>query len=126
MSQPTSAQVRAVDVDTMRAWYRDLCDQSSLRQVAPLCGVGHTTLHNFLSGAVPHPRVRRLLALKYLRETGTGIGAEAASVDALLEPFDPEIRATGRRAILAVLAGLYEQGGQVVPGWITRELGEAD
>jgi hypothetical protein len=49
-----------------------------IRQLAPQIGVGHSTLHNFLIGATPHPRVWRLLRTYDQRETSaTGDEADA-------------------------------------------------
>jgi hypothetical protein len=48
-------------------------EQSTLRGLAPDIGIGHTTLHNFLSGANPHPRVWRALREWYAREQARSV-----------------------------------------------------
>lgn len=140
MFEPSAVEIRAVPLDEMLEWYRGQVEQSSLRQVARWCEVGHSTLHNILSCAKPHPRVRRLLAIAYLRERGKetpGLpeppsesiheadepdepdAQETAALETLLGPLAPVPRAFARRMILCILEGIYIEAGCEVPLWIT-------
>jgi hypothetical protein len=59
---------RSVPVEVLRDFARHQVELSSIRLVAEDAGVGRSTLHKFISGGtMPHSRVRRLLALWYLR-----------------------------------------------------------
>jgi hypothetical protein len=59
---------RTVPLEVLREFTRSQTELSSIRQVAEDAGVGRSTVHKFISaGTMPHPRVRRLLALWYLR-----------------------------------------------------------
>ena len=75
-AEPTREQWRAAEPAVLRAYAQAETERSSMRAVAERIGMGRTTLYNFLAGANPHPRVRRLLALWYLRETG-GVQVDA-------------------------------------------------
>jgi hypothetical protein len=129
----TSINPRDVPLDDIRELARDRAEQSSLRHLAPVIGLGHSTLHNFLNGAAPHPRVRRLLGLWYLRETGAE-GAEeevvrpfASALDILLSGVPPESRSQAMDEVLDVLERGYAPTGKL-PSWLTalrdRESGE--
>ena len=64
---------RDIPVDVLREFYRDLAERTSLTVVALTAGIGRTTLHKFINGGTaPQPRIRRLLALAYLRATRNG------------------------------------------------------
>src|SRR5688500_4392342 len=59
---------RAVPLAVLRDFARSMAELSSIRLVAEDAGVGRSTLHTFITdGTTPHPRIRRLLALWYLR-----------------------------------------------------------
>lgn len=128
----TSIHPRDVPVDAVRELARDRAEQSSLRTLAPEIGVGHSTLHNFLNGAAPHPRVRRLLGLWYLRQTGGAPADEeavrpyASALDILVGEVPAEARGRAMEEVLDVLERGY--AGGKVPGWISalraRESGE--
>jgi len=115
---------RDVPIDAVRELARDRAEQTSLRHLAPEIGLGHSTLHNFLNGAAPHPRVRRLLGLWYLRETGAA-GAEEESLRPYTSALDlllGGVPATARRGaagdVLDVLERGYTAGGGRKPGWL--------
>jgi hypothetical protein len=114
---------REVDIDKVRAYALDLAESTSLRYVARLIPVCVSTLHNFLGGAAPHPRVRTLLCKWYLRETGKG-AEEAAAVDVLCEPFTGDERQQVRAGLLGVVARAHAQAGRKVPEWIRRVRGD--
>lgn len=76
--EPTREQLRAIPLETLRASVVAETERSSLRDVAERAGIGRTTLNNFVYHATtPHPRIRRLLALWYMRDA-----RDAAMLDA--------------------------------------------
>jgi hypothetical protein len=117
----TSMNPRDVPIDDVRELARDRAEQSSLRHLAPEIGLGHSTLHNFLNGAAPHPRVRRLLGMWYLRETGAAGGEEeslrpyAAAVEVLLGGVPASARGRATADLLEVLDRGY---GSKKPSWL--------
>jgi AcrR family transcriptional regulator len=55
-------------MEVLREFARSYAELTSVRLVAEDAGVGRSTVHKFITaGTTPHPRVRRLLALWYLR-----------------------------------------------------------
>lgn len=101
---------RGVPLATLREYARDRAEQSSLRQVASDVGVGRGTLQNFIRGETsPHPRVKRLVALWYLRERVRD--AEAATV----EPYE---------AALEVMVGALPDAGKRQAGLTVVEIVE--
>ena len=118
----TSMNPRDVPIDAVRELARDHAERSSLRQLAPEIGLGHSTLHNFLSGAAPHPRVRRLLGLWYLRVTAAG-GEEdlrpyQSALDVLLAEVPAELRERAAGEVLDVLERGYAGSGKDAPAWL--------
>lgn len=116
----STANPRDVPVEAMRELARDRVEQSSLRHLAPEIGLGHSTLHNFLNGAAPHPRVRRLLGLWYLRETGAADGEAslrpyASALEVLLGGVPGGVRGRATAELLEVLERGY---GSARPGWL--------
>jgi hypothetical protein len=110
--------LRSIPIPKLREFYADLTERNSIRVVAGWCGIGHSTLHNFLQGAAPHPRVRRLLALYYAtaQQGGGQTGGRAEALAALLADI-PESRR--RKAVLDILQALEEGfGNGKVPLWI--------
>lgn len=123
MTSPTNP--RDVPIEAVRELARDHAERSSLRHLAPEIGLGHSTLHNFLNGAAPHPRVRRLLGTWYLRVTGGTAEEEgdpvqpyASALKILLGglPADSRERAAGE--VLDVVERGYESAGRNRPGWL--------
>jgi hypothetical protein len=125
MNEQSSQEAREVPLEEMREWYRDQVERSTLRNVAPICGLCPSTLHNFVKGGTPHPRNRRLLALAYLREHGaTETGA--AALQSLVETVPAAMQPTVREGVLQVFRRAYEANGYEAPLWITDgELGES-
>lgn len=119
---------RAVPLDVLREFARDEAERSSLRQVAASLGLGRTTLQKFIAAeTTPHPRVRRLVALRYLESRGQGKSeperiplAVTSAFGVLLETI-PEAR---RRAAVTNLAGVLErlhaESGSPPPGWVVQ------
>jgi hypothetical protein len=120
----TSINPRDVPIEAVRELARDHAERSSLRLLAPEIGLGHSTLHNFLAGAAPHPRVRRLLGLWYLRVTGRGgedgeeLRAYTSALDVLLAGVPAELRGRAAGEVLDVLERGYTEGGTGAPPWV--------
>jgi hypothetical protein len=114
---------RAVPVEAMRRFAQDQAELTSIRQVAAEIGLGRTTLHKFVAGeTMPHPRVRRLLALWYLRRHGQGADGEslrpyASALQILLGGVPDEVRARATDEVLDVLRRGYAAGGEPPP-WL--------
>lgn len=103
--EPTREELRAIPLDTLRAFVLAESERSSLRGVAERSGVGRTTLHHFLyRGTRPHPRIRRLLALYYTREAGPA--ADASACEVLLSGLPADRRADAVAELLAFLRDL--------------------
>ncbi len=127
----TVADHRAVPLEAVRELARDESERTSLRQVAAASGVGRTTLHKFLSGETsPHPRIRRLLALWYLRERSAVmdaavIAAYAGAVELLLGALTAESRRKAWGELIDALESLYESSGVALPAGLAalRERG---
>lgn len=122
-------ELRAVPIETLRAWYVDECELSSVRRVAAEAGIGRTTLWKFKAeGAEPQPRTRRLLALYYMRMRGPVDGQRAADARTaftiLAGFFPPEARERIAAELLDVTERGFEREGMEVPGW-TRLLRES-
>ena len=117
-------QIHPLDVPiaAVRDLAREHAERSSLRLLAPEIGLGHTTLHNFLGGAAPHPRVRRLLGLWYLRVTGSPedkLHPYVAALDVLLEDVHESARARARLTLLACVSDhVYGASGGEAPDWL--------
>lgn len=114
-------EYRAVSVETLREFARDRAELTSVRQVAAEVGLGRTTLHNFISGdTTPHPRVRRLLALWYLREKdkqqkGFAPADFASALAILLDELPAEQRAEATATLVDRIAALYASVGVAIP-----------
>lgn len=102
-------------VDAIRTAAAAEAEKSSLRTLAPIIGIGHSTLHNFLSGAKPHPRVRRLLFDWYAGSDGPG----ALAFDRLMDDLPEEVRHRVSEGIACELARGYVDSGLDVPSWLS-------
>lgn len=116
---------RAVPVDTIRRFAQDQAELTSIRQVAAEIGLGRTTLHKFVAGeTMPHPRVRRLLALWYLRRSGQPAGREealqpyASALEILLAGVPDAARDQAAGEVLDVIARGYAASSGERPEWL--------
>lgn len=100
---------RIVSVEAIRRLAQDETELTSIRRVAAEVGLGRTTLHKFVAGeTMPHPRIRRLLALWYLRRQGQPahddpVQPYAAALEVLLACVPDDDRASAAADVLNVL-----------------------
>lgn len=121
VSPATPQDPRSVPVEVLRDFARSRAEISSIRAVADEVGISHSALHKFTNGVTqPQPRVRRLLALWYLKKQG-----EAPDVDVirpylaalnLLTAEVPGNRGTVARAAMVEELGTYFTDGK--PRWL--------
>jgi hypothetical protein len=115
---------RSVPLEVLRDFARSEAELTSIRLAAEDAGVGRTTLHKFITaGTKPHLRVRRRLALWYVRRLPGVVEAELVrpyvSVLSVLLDNVPEL--SRRRATLDVLDSIghgYECAGEAKPRWL--------
>jgi hypothetical protein len=108
--EPTREQLRAIPLDTLRAFVLAESERSSLRDVAEQAGVGRTTLRNFICAeTTPHPRIRRLLALWYVREAGAARALDAC--EALLSALPVDRRTAAATDLYAFVRELHRTYG---------------
>jgi hypothetical protein len=97
---------------------------SSIRAVAEDAQVGRSTVHKFISaGTMPHPRVRRLLALWYLRRlSGLDefelIRPYVSALKTLLAHVPEPLHRHVTLALLDEIKRGCEEMGQETPGWV--------
>ncbi|MBW3572578.1 MAG: hypothetical protein KY467_15860 [Gemmatimonadetes bacterium] len=127
MTAPSVAEVtdhRTVPLEVLREFARSEAERTSLRHAAEDAGVGRSTIHKFImGGTTPHPRVRRLLALWYLRRMQGVDEVElirpyAAALDVLLAQVPAT---TVQRVTLGVLASIRDgiaAEGEDPPRWL--------
>jgi hypothetical protein len=76
------ADYRGVPLEVLRDFAHSRAAMTSIRAIADEAGIGRSTMHKFMLGRTdPQPRVRRLLALWYLRTL-----AEAEIID-VVRPY---------------------------------------
>lgn len=115
---------RTVPLEVLREFARSHLELTSLRAVAEDAGVGRSTVHKFVTaGTTPHPRVRRLLGLWYLRQLdGVDETEIARPYIAALEVLLGDVPQASRRLAAAdVLDGIgrgYSAGGETPPRWV--------
>jgi hypothetical protein len=116
---PTGSELRAIPMETLRTFILDKVEERSIRTVAEEMRIGRSTLHKFVLGRtlVPQPRVRRLFALWYLRETkGAPVYADACNT--LLASMPVEKRANAEPLLLQAVRQVYVEVGAELPEWM--------
>lgn len=115
---------RTIPVDVLRDFARTQTEVTSIRQVADDVGVGRSTLHKFILGRTsPQPRVRRLLALWYVKRVDAALDVDVArpyagALDTLLAGL-PEAQRPGTAGkLLADLEGGWAEAGAPRPRWL--------
>ena len=111
-------RITAEQVEDIRQAVSEALEQSSLRAVAVEIGLGHSTLHNFASGANPHPRVRRLLHDWHTRRTAAPRAIDPARLDAITEGLPGHVRIRLRPFLAQVLVRGYVESGLEAPTWL--------
>ncbi|HEX8394425.1 MAG TPA: hypothetical protein VF665_18915 [Longimicrobium sp.] len=115
---------REVSLEALRELALDRAEQSSIRVLAAEIGLGPSTLHNFLSGATPHPRVRRKLAEWFVGEVGAERAypdqAYASALGILLSAVDPAVRDDAAADVLGLIERVHVQNGTAAPAWLRR------
>ena len=126
----TSINPRDVPIDPVREYARDRAEQTSIRHLAADIGLGHSTVHNFLNGAAPHPRGRRRLVEWYLARTGQAPEyaqeTYSAALEVLVRELPAESREQARGGLLRALAAMHDDLGLPVPPWLASLRGKPE
>ena len=115
---------RTVPLEVLREFVRSQTELSSIRLVAEDAGVNRSTVHKFITaGTTPHPRVRRLLGLWYLRRLNGFDEMELIRpYVSALEVLCGDVPGSSRgRTMLAVLDDVeqaYANAGEEAPRWV--------
>lgn len=115
---------RSVPVEVLREFARTQAELSSIRTISEDAGIGRSTLHKFITaGTTPHPRVRRLLALWYLRRMSGLDELElvrpyVAALDVLFGDVADPARVRATRSVLDSVERAYAEVGEESPRWI--------
>jgi hypothetical protein len=115
---------RAVPLEVLREFARSEVELTSIRAVAEDAGVGRSTVHKFVAaGTMPHPRIRRLLALWYLRRVaGVNETELVRPYVAALEVLVADVPAPSRGQALSAMLDDIERGysvaGEESPRWV--------
>lgn len=104
--------------EAVRAYAQERTRRATLRAVAEEVGIGASTLHNFLQGTTPQPRIRLKLAEWYEgRVTDSGEAAARDAIAVLLADFPAEHHVAGVQALLDGVAELFRSVGAEPPPW---------
>jgi hypothetical protein len=122
-----------VPLDVLREFARSQAELTSIRDVAEDAGVRRSTLHKFIAaGTMPHPRIRRLLALWYLRRReGVDevdlIRPYVAALGTLLANVPEPSRERVARIVLDIIWEGFAGTEEEAPRWLDvlrRRIGE--
>jgi hypothetical protein len=86
-------------------------------------GIPHSTLHSFLNGSDPQPRVRRLLAVHYLQQvtegrSGLDAADSASALAVLTRGIDGPERNEALGIILRAVHEAYHTAYLAAPAWL--------
>lgn len=115
---------RTVPLEVLREFVRSQAELSSLRLVAEDAGVSRSTVHKFVTaGTTPHPRVRRLLALWYLRRLSGFDELElvrpyVSALDVLCGDVPESSRGRTMLAVLNDVEQGYVNAGEEAARWV--------
>jgi hypothetical protein len=115
---------RAVPLEVLREFVRSATELSSIRAVAEDAGVGRSTVHKLITaGTIPHPRVRRLLALWYLRRIEGVNEVElvrpyVAALDVLVQNLPEPWRTRAAAGALDRIEQTHTDAGEEPPRWL--------
>jgi hypothetical protein len=104
-------------IEAAREYLQARQEHASIRILASHIGVYPSTLHNFLSGAHPQPRIRRKILDWYGQQTDRGHLAVRNALAALLVGIPERERDGARRDVLRALADAYRRGLVEPPVW---------
>ena len=115
---------RTVPLEVLREFARGQAELTSIRLVAEDAGVGRSTLHKFITaGTMPHPRVRRLLALWYLRRLEGVDETElvrpyVSALETLVGDVPEPSRGRVTTDVLDSVDRGYSASGEQAPRWV--------
>jgi hypothetical protein len=115
---------RTVPLEVLREFARSQAELSSIRLVAEDAGVGRSTLHKFITaGTMPHPRVRRLLGLWYLRRLEGFDETElvrpyVSALETLVGDVPEPSRGRVTTDVLDSVDRGYSASGEETPRWV--------
>lgn len=115
---------RKVPLEVLREFVRSQTELSSIRLVAEDAGVSRSTVHKFINaGTTPHPRVRRLLALWYLRQVSGFDEMElirpyVSALEILCGEVPEPTRGPTMLAVMADVEHAYTQSEEEAPRWV--------
>ena len=119
----TLQDYRTIPVEVLRDFARTRADTKSIRAAAEEAGVGRSTLHKFILGrTMPQPRVRRLLALWYLRTLSEAefidvIRPYLSAMGVLLSGVPQEQQDEGTADLAEALGAIYRARASLPP-WL--------
>ncbi|WP_420129176.1 hypothetical protein [Longimicrobium sp.] len=115
---------RDVPLEVLRDFALTRVEAGSIKRVAAEMGIGHATLHMFVSrGSTPQPRVRRILALWYLDWVTNAPDYDlarpyASALQVLTDDMPEGQRDETLTVLLDGLAAGYVRGGESPPAWV--------
>jgi hypothetical protein len=115
---------RFVPVEVLRDFALTQSHVTSIRQAADEVGIGRSTYHKFILGrTAPQPRVKRLLALWYLKKRDQVEDIDiarpyATAIETLLAEMAPEQRERAEQKVLAALEAGFDLGPVSRPRWL--------
>lgn len=115
-------------MEVLREFARHQAELRSIRSLAEDAGVGRSTLHKFITaGTRPHPRVRRLLALWYLRrldglEETELVRPYLSALEVLVADVPEPSRGPVTTGVLDAVDRGYAAAGEETPLWVNALL----
>lgn len=115
---------RFVSVEVLRDFALTQSHVTSIRQAADEVGIGRSTYQKFILGrTAPQPRVKRLLALWYLKKRDQVEDIDiarpyATAIETLLAEMAPEQRERAAQKVLAALEAGFDLGPVTRPRWL--------
>lgn len=111
---------RMIPVEVLREFAMHQAELTSIRLAAEDAGVGRSTLHKFIAqGSMPHARIRRLLALWYIRRVeGLELAEYARPYVAAFENLFSGLPEPSIRRVLDTIAEEFAAAERETPRWI--------
>jgi hypothetical protein len=103
-----------IPLEVLRAFAATQSRLTSMRQCADAAGIRRSTFHKFVTaGTMPHPRIRRLPGLWYLRGEGQAedidvVRPYVARLDTLVADLETEERQSVQREVIFSLVRTYD------------------